>query len=626
MRRPTAMATTCLAGALLAPLALAQQDYAVEYVVDLERARSQMIDVELILRDVDADRVELRLPVWRPGRYAVNDHASGVQDVAASGPDGEPLDVRKTDKSTWEVATGGAGEVRVAYSVFANEMSLRTRHADDTHAFIDASATLMYWPQRRDEPLRVRIEAPDDWRIATGLEPDPQVQRAVVAPDYDVLVDSPMEIGLHDLIAFDVQGVPHEIVLWGRGDWHQRDLGEDFARIVAEQASIFGDMPYERYVFMVHAQPGAGGGTEHINSTIVGADPAVFESDSRYHGFLRLISHEMFHTWNVKQLRPAGIVPYDYQRENYTDLLWVAEGTTSYYDGLTLARAGIISEKDYFDRIGGQINSWRNSRGRRHQSLSEASFDAWISYFAGRHEHSPNVTVNFYTGGAVASLLLDLQIRERTGGEVTLDRVLREMYERFPLQSGGYTTEDLASTINELTGQDFRFFFDSYVHGREEMPLEAALETIGLTLERNRGEDDEVEPWLGISLRNSGGLAQVTRVDAESPAWHAGLNVDDLIVALDGQRLGAGDLDDRLGKLQPGDEVAITYFRRDLLREATIALDEQPAGRWRVSKLKDPSDQQRERYESWLKRPWDPSAEGEDDAEDKDDAASDGGD
>jgi len=598
----------------------------VEYVVDLSEARSQMVGVEMILRDVDERTIEVRFPAWRPGKYVILDLAGALRDVRATTARGAPLDIRKISKASWRIDTRGADEVRVSYRFYANEIRDRTRHADDTHAFLSGSGTFMYWPKRREEPLRVRVEAPEHWRIATGLEPDPELERAVVAPSYDVLVDSPLEIGEQHVIEFRVAGKPHEIVIWGRGNWDDQTLAEDFAAIIEEQREIFGELPYRRYVFLIHSNPGMGGGTEHLNSTIMGARPDSFEGD-RYERWLGLVSHEFFHTWNVKRLRPAGIHPYDYQRENYTDLLWVAEGTTSYYDDLTLARAELIDVDEYLDRIGGAINGYRRLPGRTKQSLSESSFDAWIKFWK-RNEDHHNYNVSFYRKGSLVSLLIDIELRQRTAGDVSLDDVMRAMYERYPLSGPGYTTADLLATLQDLSGTSFASFFAAYVDGVEPLPLEAALERVGLRLARDADDEEEheagegkdeqsdaMEAYLGLSLTDDEGFARVRRLNADGPARAAGLIVDDRIVAMDGIRLEADELGDRLEKMEPGETVTFSFLRWDELREIEVTLAGRPAGKWTVTKVEDPTPEQRAAFEAWIQQPWD---EPEDEALDRD--------
>lgn len=591
----------CLLALLSLPLSACAQSPRVEYRVVLDQPQTQMVDIEVTLRGVDDEQVDLMLPVWRPGRYEVLDMAGTVRGERATNAAGEPLPWRKVDKSTWRIDTGGASEVSLRYRLYANEIRSRTRHVDETHAFLSGSAVFMYSPEYRDEPLRVIVEAPEGWRIATGLEPDPSRSDAVIAPNYDILVDSPLEIGEHELIEFDAAGKPHEIVIWGRGSWDAEELREDFAKIVEEQVAIFGGVPYDRYVFMIHCNPGMGGGTEHINSTIMGARPEVFESQSAYEGFLGLVSHEYFHTWNVKQFRPSGINPYDYQRENYTDLLWVSEGTTSYYDDLTLARAGLISVSKYLDRLSGTINGHRKSPGRLEQSLSESSFDAWVK-FNQRNDDTHNYTVNFYGAGSMASLLLDLELRRRTGGRVTLDDAMRVLYERFPLSGPGFTQADLRELLAELAGSSFDEIFDRYIDGRESMPLEDALTLVGLELAL---DSDETEPYLGLSLGGSAGSATVSRVNSDGPAYRAGLIVGDEIVAMNGEKLSLGDLGDRLEDLEPGEPARFVFFRWNRLMEREVTPIEYPRGNWKVRKVKEPTEAQRAAFEAWLGQPWD---------------------
>ena len=306
----------------------------VSYEISLPAPQTQMVEMTLHVDEVDGATLDLALPTWRPGYYSIIDPAGSVREVRAFDDRDRPLAIEKVRKSAWRITTGGAETVRVAYRVYCNSLDDRTRHVDDTHAFLSGSSVFLYPPKRRDDPITVSITAPAHWRVATGLEPVPGARRTFEAASYDVLVDSPFEIGVHDLLEFDVDGVPHEIAIWGDAEYDAETLERDFATIVRAQTAVFGMTPYERYVFLVHVAPGIGGGTEHLNSTIMQTRPGTFDDEDRYERFLGLVSHEMFHTWNVKQLRPAGLAPYDYDRENYTSLLWVAEGTTSYYDDL----------------------------------------------------------------------------------------------------------------------------------------------------------------------------------------------------------------------------------------------------------------------------------------------------
>src|ERR1041385_2667007 len=411
----------------------------IEYTVSLNAPQTQMVDVRMVIRKLTGRTLDVAMPVWRPGRYEVFNPAGGVRDVRAETVVGGPLPIGKTDKTTWHITTGGAEEVTVTYRVYANSLGDRMRHVDDTHAFLSGAAVFFHVPDRLKDAVVVNIEAPSSWKIATGLECVPGNPRKLVAPNYDVLVDSPLETGLHDLLEFEVNGKPHQIAIWGGARYDPVRLKDDFAKIIKSQASLFGDMPYRRYVFLIHVGPDASGGTEHLNSTIIQRPRASLEDPEAYKTFLGTVSHEFFHTWNVKQFRPAGMHPYDYMRENYTDLLWVAEGTTSYYADLTNARVGLKEPNEYLGNLSDAIHAMRNRPGTRVQSLAESSFDAWIKFSRSMPDDA-NFTVSFYDLGALASLHMDMELRRRTRNRVSLDDLMREMYRRFPLSGNGYTT------------------------------------------------------------------------------------------------------------------------------------------------------------------------------------------
>ncbi len=574
-----------------------------EYVVSLARAHAQTVEVTLILDAVDAETIDLHLPVWRPGRYAINDHAGTVRRVRAEDGDRRALAIEKTAKSSWRVRTAGAKTVRVHYDLYANSLADRTRHADDTHAFLSGSSVFMYAEERRAEPVRVTIDAPDGWRVATGLDPDPRLDRSWIARDYDVLVDSPVEVGLHHLVEFEVDGVPHESVIWGRCEPAADRLREDFAKIVAAQRDIFGDLPYGRYVFLIHAYPGGSGGTEHLNSTIMQTTPAAVEGGDAYRRLLGLASHEFFHTWNVKRLRPAGLVPYDYLRENYTDLLWVAEGTTTYYTDVTLVRAGLVRPDDYLRDTAGRVASERARPGIGVQSLAESSFDAWIKFNRSTPD-SVNATVSFYSKGALVSLMLDMEVRRLTDNAASLDVVMADLYRRHTVESGGFTTADLLAALERHTGTSFDEFFERYVTGVEPLDLEAACAVAGLTLEPRKPRDDDPKSYLGLDLRQEGDFAVVAAARADGPGYAAGLIAGDQIVALDGMRLRAADLDRRLRRIEPGQDVLIAFIRRDELRETRFKAAEPRPGGYTLTRVKEPTDPQVAVYESWLGQPW----------------------
>lgn len=581
----------------------------ISYVVGLPAPQTQTVEMTMTVADVTGPTLDVALPVWRPGRYAVLDMAGTVRAVQAEAADGRALAVHKVDKTTWRVETGGADRVTVRYRVYANALADRTRHVDDTHAFLSPAGVFFYVPGRTGEPLRVRVEAPEGWRVACGLDSDPADPRVLLAPDYDTLVDSPMEIGTHRLHSFEVDGVPHEIAVWGDAVYDADRLVRDSSAIVRAQRDIFGRLPYRRYLFILHIGGGAGGGTEHLNSFVAQGPREALEDTSpggRYASFLGLLSHEMFHTWNVKQFRPAGLKPYDYARENYTDLLWVAEGTTSYYDDLVLVRAGLMAPDKYLEIVAGMIHEDRTRPGSLVQSLEESSYDAWVKFNRPTPD-DPNSTVSFYTKGALASLVLDMRMRAAAPASPagSMDGVMRTLFERFPHEGAGYTTTDLLATIRDGSGLDARPFLAAHVAGTEPMPYEDALATVGLEVYRKRadGELDEPVAYLGLRLQG-GDRPTVSALLADGPAYASGLLVGDEVLALNGHRLRAGDYDKLLRRVKPGDRVRIDYFRRDTLRSVDIVATARPAGTWSVRRVENPSAAQRAAYESWLGKAW----------------------
>lgn len=591
----------------------------VEYVVDLMRAQTQTIDVTMVLRggrEIWGNELDVAMPVWRPGRYQILDLAGGIQSIDAKDGAGNALHMRKFDRATWRVDAGYAEEVRVRYTLYCNSLGDRTRHVDATHAFLSGSAVFLYCPKMRHMPLRVRLEMPDGWRIACGLASDPGDGRGLLAPDYDVLVDSPIEAGVHEVATFESDGKPHEIVIWAQGaggvTYDAERLKEDFKKIVDECIAIFGDTPYDRYVFLVHIAPGAGGGTEHLNSTIMQTNPAVFDSGKSYRGFLGLTAHEFFHTWNVKQLRPEGLVPYDYQRENYTDLLWVAEGTTSYYDDLIPSRVGLMKESDYLDTLNGQIGTYLDTPGARVQSLEMSSFDSWIK-FNRPSPDAPNSTVNFYTVGAVASFVLDMELRKRTENTQDLDQILRDLYRRYPLSGGGFSSADMIAFIEEKTALEWQPWFDAHIFGTERMDVEGALAVLGLELVVEPPKPDkevpkparerEMKPYLGVRVADAGGMARVSNVLTDGPAFEAGIIPGDEIIAINGVRVRAADFDARVDLLELGAEARVSLLRRDELMEFRITPAERPVGSRKIKKVKEPTEAQQAAFRSWLKQP-----------------------
>ena len=570
----------------------------IEYTVSLEAPQTQTFQISMLVRNVASPTLDVAMPVWRQGKYAVINPAATVRGVSAATASASPLSIRKTDKTTWRIDTEGASEILVRYTIYANSLNDRTRHIDDTHAFLSGAAVFMYIPNRRADPLLVRLEGPVDWQVACGLEHagDPRI---LLAPDYDVLIDSPIEAGIHDRVSFDVDGKQHDIVLWGGCSFDSDRLERDFAQVIRTEAAIFGSIPYDRYLFILHIAQGLSGGTEHLNSTVMQMPPSALEDEEQYKILLSLAAHEMFHTWNVKRLRPTSLRNIDLARENYTDLLWFCEGTTSYYDELILVRAGFKTPAAYLAGLAESIYQRRARPGALVQSLGESSFDAWIK-FNNPTPDDVNSTVSYYDGGALVSLLLDLDIRRRSNNSASLDTLLRAMYDAFPSAGPGFTNEDLLQTLHRITGSRFEEFFASYIHGASAYPFESLFSVVGLEM---IPRDAAPRAYSGLSVHESNGACIVRSVLSDGPAYLAGVNSGDEIVSLNGRKYKAPDINPHLEQMMaPGDTIWLQLLRRNRLRRIEFKLGTKPNSRWDIRKVDSPSGNQRAAYESWLGR------------------------
>jgi predicted metalloprotease with PDZ domain len=573
----------------------------IEYIVSLHAPQTQTVEVCMRVRNIASPVLDVALPVWRTGRYAVINPAGTVNCVRAQTAAGKTLSISKLDKTTWRVQSGGCPDIEIRYSVYANSLADRTRHVDDTHAFLSGATVFFYVPDRRHDPLSVRIEAPEHWNLSCGLDSVEGDPRTLLAPGYDVLIDSPIEVGIHDVLHFDVDGIPHDIVLWGAPPLDGRKLTEDFEAIVRNQSELFGGLPYSRYIFMIHVGMGLGGGTEHLNSTVIQAPPRTFEDPVIYKRLLGTASHEMFHVWNVKRLRPAALAVTDYSRENYTDLLWFCEGTTMYYEDLILARSGRIGADVYLRDLGELIQKVRRRPGSRVQSVEESSFDAWIKFNQPTSDDM-NTTVSFYDSGAVVSFMLDLELRARTENRVSMDTLMVKMVSRFPFNGPGFATEELIEVASQLAGSSFEEFFERYIRSTESLPLEERVSVLGLKLSNDPAG---IKAYTGLINFNQNSQTTVRYVLTDGPAYSAGVLSGDEIVALNGRRYEAAEMTTHVEtQLRPGDNIQLEILRRGRQRMIEFQAAAAPRGRWQLSRIESPSDAQKSAYSSWLQQPW----------------------
>lgn len=591
---------------------------AVRYTVVLAAPRAHRFDVRCELQSAAACRFSL--PSWIRGSYLVRDFAKHVLQLRAS-RGGQPLPIQRIDKRSFRVAAGAA-PLLLEYGVYAYDESVRKAFLDTRRGFFNGSS--LFYCAQGCERLRqeVRIEPPSDpacaqWRVATTLTPVEIDERGFglyAAPDYEELIDHPVEIAAFQRYGFDVDGIPHALVLSGRVDVDGARVTADLARICHVERELFGQEPrLDAYLFLTNVVAQGYGGLEHRSSTALITSrtdlprPGKSEMTKEYRQFLGLCSHEYFHLWNVKRITAQRLLESDLAGEAYTADLWHYEGVTSYYDDLFLLRAGLIDAGTYLDAVAEQATRLQRSPARLVHTLEDASFETWIKYYQ-PDENAVNASTNYYVKGALVALCLDLTLRRH--GRTTLDEVMRTLWRRYGAPGLGVPEQGLAQVAQELAGVDLGEFFERALRSTEELPLAALLAEFGVTAhlrastsaidEGGRTQSRGRNPWVGLRLRP--GEAVVAQVLSDSPAQQAGLSAGDQLVALDGLRVTAQNWLRRLEQLEPGRSVALDYFNGEELVHGRLTMVEPPLDTWTLTldDIAELADERLARRKAWL--------------------------
>jgi len=349
------------------------------------------------------------MPAWRLGKYKILNLANGIRQFTVTDAKGKKLAVEKIDKNSWRVITEKPTRLAVSYELYANQLETRTRHIDDSHAYLDGVSTFIYSPEFLDTKVSVVLDVPKGWHSRSGMEKTSK--HKFIADSYHTLASSPIESGIHEYYTFEVDNIDYELAIWGKGNFDGNKIVKDYKKMVVEHGKLWGAYPFQRYLFIIHSTKGATGATEHLNSTIIQRDAMSFGKKKDYQKFLSTSSHEFVHSWNVKSYRPIGIHQYDYTQENYSDLLWITEGSTSYFDDLLLVRAGLLSAKEFLEKLSKEINTYQERPGRKVMSANQSSFDTWIGATGDRANNS---SVNIYSKGSILSLLMDIELLKST--------------------------------------------------------------------------------------------------------------------------------------------------------------------------------------------------------------------
>ncbi len=571
------------------------------YEVSILDPATHLVHVRLTCDPVPPGEWRWQLPTWTPGSYLIREYARHVDDVSATDGAGHALAVTKADKLTWCAHVPAEGPVVLAYTVYAHELTVRTSHLDSQQGLLNGASVFMYAVGHQHEAGTVQLALPGGWQAHTGLPrasaPTPPSAPTFQFADYDELVDCPFVLGTPQVERFDVDGVPHELVVAGGSRLDLPQVAGDLARLVPQAARVFGGLPYDRYLFLLLQTDQGGGGLEHRNSAVMML-PRFLPAGERRRRLLQLFAHEYFHAWNIKRLHPSVLGPFDYTQEAYTENLWLAEGGTDYYAALLPARAGLTGAPELLAHLARQLHQDRWRPGRLHQSLAEASRDAWIKFYRA-DAHSPNATVSYYARGALVSWLLDLTLRAATGGRATLDHLLRALWQQYP---DGYPDEAPQALAAHLGGPALTSFFRDHVYRPGDLALEI-LATIGLQYEEPAPGPD-APPFTGLTTGVQEGRLMVTRVEASSPAERAGLAPGDELVGWDQFRVDPAHFADQVAAWQPGDRVAIHLARRGVLAQTTLELLAPRPDTGRLTPDPAAADAAQRRFQEWCGQPW----------------------
>lgn len=562
----------------------------ISYSVAIPQPHTHLFQIEMTVRGAAGPEFDLSMPVWTPGSYLVREYARQVEQFAVTDHAGNRLPWRKIDKNTWRVSIGAATDLRVSYAVYGRENGIRFSYVNADHGHILGINLFMFADGHIDRPVSLKLDLPAGWRVSNGCFPDPTDPTLFRFPNYHELVDSPMLIGTHKEYSFSVDSVPHVVAMVGETDADLDAYVANCRKIVEAGRAMMGSFPYRKYCFILRFG-GGGGGLEHANGTTMGTGRWGMNTEKALTRLSGLTAHEFFHAWNVKYVKPRELVPYDYDREMYTDALWFYEGATSWFAGKLMLKAELIGITDFFAEIASSIGSYRATPGRAAQSAVEASFDTWIKQYR-QDENFSNAQVSYYEKGELLAMILDLEILQRTGGRAGLDEVMRTMYAETQAGRGGFSTREIADISGRIAGSSMDEFFERFVFGVEEIPFEQYLEFAGYHLAPSDplSKRDNKGGFLGASVDERGSRPEITRIVRESPAWQSGLEYGDEPIAIDGVRTPTvEEFERQLKRHEPGAQVQILVARAGMMRQFTVTLAEHPQPVYQILPHKQPT-------------------------------------
>ena len=574
--------------------ALAQRRDAlhIDYTVSVASVEDQLFHVTADIKNISEPRLDLSLPTWTPGWYTVENYFKNVLRFKITDSKGNRLEPQMIRKQTWRVETKGLDAIKAEFDYHATVLALNQAKITSDFAFFTGTELFLEALGHRLSPSKIHFELPQDWKIISALKEtsDPMT---FTAPDYDTLVDCPTEMGMFDVTQFQVEGKPHYLVTTPANALpadKAAQFGEMLSKVASAQSAIFGGLPYEKYVYFYFFAPpesNAGGALEHLNSHV------SFAYSTSPYAMIGTASHEFFHLWNVKRIRPADMWPYDYTREDETPLLWVSEGFTNYYGYVALYRAGLRTREQFLQTVEGAINGVESEEARSYIPPANSSVSTWVGY-----DTPVAFGISYYTQGQNLGALLDLSILHDTGGTSRLDDVMRALYREFYQKGRGFTTEDMIGIINRLTKRDYHDFYRKYVWGVQVPPYDTILGFAGYQFQTI----SHPRPTIGVGLDRTDDGVRITRVVADGPAAKAGLRVGDIVLSVDGADLRkdpqalVAALGERVGK-----PVRLAIKRGGTDQTVALQVGTRSEASYKIVELPNPTPDQLKIREAWLR-------------------------
>lgn len=568
----------------------------IEYSVTFPDANKHYARITMSVNASKGEKVIVKMPVWTPGSYKVREFSQHV-DRTSYTSNGTELKPERVDKNTWLCVSNAKGRLSFTYNLYAFDFGVRTSYVDQYKAFLHGPSAFMYFEGMENDDIQIRFSPLESWKnVEMPLPAIEGKPHTFVCKGYDLLADSPVALGTFDIGTYETAGVPHKVVMIGTGNYDLKQVTADIKKVTDEEVKMFnGKHPCERYIHFIQNVDEGGGGLEHLNCHTSQVNRWAYSNKDKYRSFLGLVAHEYFHLWNVKRIRPIELGPFDYNTENYTEMLWIAEGITSYCDDLFMRRCGIHTEESYISALTGNINRLENQPGKDVMTLAESSKLAWVKAYLS-NENSNNVTISYYNKGMLVAWMLDVEILSSTNGAKRIDNVMQTLLETYHEKKGrGFTYDEFVGVCSDVCGKDLSDFFNTYIYTLAPIPYNVYMEKLGLSMTDTKS--DKIS--MGLSTTTSGGKTTISYIHPNGPAAKGGLSVNDELIAFDEWRIHNGATDD-INRLEPGTEIEVLYSRDGRIYKANVTPETDPSFHYSVVKSEEASETQDSLYKTWI--------------------------